>query len=229
MAPRLRRNEEQPVEPLPASEDPPLVAVRTRRAGHSNPPAPPALTTAQNASSGEPDRGFAGLRSAHSNPASFRQNSRPNWPVDWGRRSRADSSDAISTANHSVSYGSELASRLAQLTAMASLGLPVRDRLHANSDVEDSSEPDSDEFPVTVHQRAPRVPALRTGLDSDDETAPPSAAPGQPSTGLQKLRLVFSLQHVALVAVVRHPLRILKRTLALLAMTTAFLLTLPRC
>lgn len=71
----------------------------------------------------------------------------------------------------------ELASRLAQHTAMASPGPPVRDRLHANSDVEDSSEPDSDEFPLTVHQRARRVPALRTGLDSDNDTAPPSAAP----------------------------------------------------
>ncbi|KAJ6562932.1 hypothetical protein B0H10DRAFT_1966344 [Mycena sp. CBHHK59/15] len=71
----------------------------------------------------------------------------------------------------------ELASRLAQHTTMVSLGPPVRDRLHANSDVEDSSEPDSDEFPLTVRQRAPRVPALRTGSNSDDDTAPPSAAP----------------------------------------------------
>ncbi|KAJ7926665.1 hypothetical protein B0H13DRAFT_2313387 [Mycena leptocephala] len=76
-----------------------------------------------------------------------------------------------------VVMANELASRLAQHTAMASPGPPVRDRLHANSDVEDSSEPDSDEFPLTLRQRAPRVPALRTGSDSDDDTAPPSAAP----------------------------------------------------
>ena len=71
----------------------------------------------------------------------------------------------------------ELASRLAQHTAMARPGPPVRDRLHANLDVEDSSEPDSDEFPLTVHQCARCVPALRTGSDFDNNTMPLSAAP----------------------------------------------------
>ncbi|KAJ6538152.1 hypothetical protein B0H10DRAFT_1971710 [Mycena sp. CBHHK59/15] len=183
MAPRLRRNAEQPAEPLPASEDPPPVAVRTRRAGRSNPPTPPALTAAQNASSGEPDRRFAGLRSTQ--PVAGRTPAPTGTHrdvVNTGQRT----GEGAAGRTHQMQFppqtparrmASELASRLAQQTAMASPGPPVRDRLHANSDVEDSSEPDSDEFPVTVHQRAPHVPAFRTGLDSDDETAPPSAAP----------------------------------------------------
>ncbi|KAJ7882137.1 hypothetical protein B0H13DRAFT_1890981 [Mycena leptocephala] len=156
---RTRKNAEQPAEP-PASEDSPPVAGRTRRSGRSN-PAPPALTTAHNASSGEQDRGFAGLSCQRTGEGAAGRAHQMQFPPQTPARRMAN----------------ELASRLAEHTAMASPGPPVRDRLHANSDIEDSSELDSDEFPVTVRQRAPRVPALRTGPDSDDDTAPPSAAP----------------------------------------------------
>ncbi|KAJ7862326.1 hypothetical protein B0H14DRAFT_3444701 [Mycena olivaceomarginata] len=161
MPPQKRKNTEQPAEPPPASEDPPPVAGRTRRGGRSSPPAPPTLTTAKNASSGEPDCGFAGLSCQRTGKGAAGQIHQMQFPPQTPARRMAN----------------ELASRLAQDTAMASPGPPVRDRLHADSDVEDSSEPDSDEFPINVRQRPLHVPALRTGSDSDDDTAPPSAAP----------------------------------------------------
>ncbi|KAJ6600700.1 hypothetical protein B0H10DRAFT_1958727 [Mycena sp. CBHHK59/15] len=161
MAPRTRKNAEQPAEPPPASEDPPPVAGHTRRGGRSSPPAPPALTTAQNASSGEPEHGFTSLSCQRTGEGAAGRTHQMQFPPQTPARHMAK----------------ELASRLAQHTAMASPGPPVHDWLHANSDVEDSSEPNSEEFPLTFHQCAPHVPALRTGSDSNDDTAPPSAAP----------------------------------------------------
>ncbi|KAJ6625095.1 hypothetical protein B0H10DRAFT_1942704 [Mycena sp. CBHHK59/15] len=131
MPPRTHKNAEQPAEPPPASEDPPPVAGCTRHGGCSSPPAPPTLAMAQNASSSEPDRGFAGLSCQRTGEGAAGRTHHMQFPPQTPARRMAK----------------ELASRLAQHTAMASPGLPVRDRLHANSDVEDSSEPDSDEFP----------------------------------------------------------------------------------
>ncbi|KAF7358289.1 putative AC transposase [Mycena venus] len=199
MAPRTRKNAEQPVEPPPASHDSPPVAGRIRRGGRSGPPAPSALTTAQNASSSEPDRGFAGLSSTQ--PVAGRTPATTGTHRDVINTGQQTGEGAAGWT-HQLQFppqtparrmAKELASRLAQHTEMASPGPPVRDRLHANSDVEDSSESDSDEFPLTVRQRVPRVPALRIGSDSDDSTVPPSAAPvpaihqaAETTTGVQQ-------------------------------------------
>ncbi|KAJ7817565.1 hypothetical protein B0H13DRAFT_1922861 [Mycena leptocephala] len=185
-ATRKSKNSGQVQAAPPAPQDVAPVGRSRRQAAPTTKPIPPALTTAQTASSGDQARGFAGHPNTATQPhrtANTRTDSQPGG-LGTAALFTGQSSHNIGPTPQTAlpppiparRAADRLAGRLMQETAMASPAPQLHNRVHDGSDLGNSS--DSDDTPVLPHQP---LATAELSLNSDDEedSESPAVAPGR--------------------------------------------------